>query len=856
MNKTKKFAFAAVSVVMAGAMAMSMVACGEKNDDKGNNPGSGTNTGSTIDANAVNKILTHMSTDSQGQVRENTLAGGWNTAKSYWEYLSGATSTTVADEYGVLNSDGTINYNAYSRSSEVTLNLGIGHNSTITSTSFRDLGGQITLPDGKNYEDGNMKPAWVQLGKDLNISFNDVYLGKATNANLKEMITTKDEKGNKVYDTTDLFTTDLSYAVQYAASGTSILNLADYLDYMPNFRKFLESNPIVYLSLLQADMSTTDGSGKVIYVAPYFDGNDDIERYCIIRQDWAAKLLNGSASLSDSATFKAACGENVSVSSYMYATGKLEIESTNKEGTGKTTIVKNYTAVLDAVKAESTPLSAAYQAIAGAAYEGDSGNIVDIMNVALKANPEATGDQLVALFRAYIDVCYQDTNGNQYYSADRRADLFNGYDACWDADDLVAILRCVKTNAKALTGTDTVEGIVPRSGQNDRTPDMVRLAGQLYGVRGTDSRYEYTYIDKDGKLQDSRNDKELYVALAQLNTLKQENLIADYSGISSFSFAQATNKAGTTDAFMMYDYSQTQTLNGFYAEDSNLTGKTLAEGYYFAPIVNPVSKWTVNEEDDTIMRFTESWRSVKTSGLCLNGSLAKAGNEEKLKAALQLVDYLYSEDGQIVSTYGPMATDANGTGGFWYNTEATTEEKTAGKYFTYKGVKYSGTLYKGKYTPTITSKLYDSFKGLKVNNFSVKDNSKISAAALSFTNYARYLIGATLPVGVKDQSLENQLTSKMGQSGANKVGVALSLGTIKGLTLEIKSDNYWYTCVPTSLPIASNIVNDILNNANMQHLMYLTGTQKTDKNFLSIFNYIILNGLKGTYNQQDEQFSF
>ena len=28
-----------------------------------------------------------------------------------------------------------------------------------------------------------------------------------------------------------------------------------------------------------------------LYVAPYFDGNDDIERYCIIRQDWADLLL-------------------------------------------------------------------------------------------------------------------------------------------------------------------------------------------------------------------------------------------------------------------------------------------------------------------------------------------------------------------------------------------------------------------------------------------------------------------------------------------------------------------------------------------------------------------------------------
>ena len=119
---------------------------------------------------------------------------------------------------------------------------------------------------------------------------------------------------------------------------------------------------------------------------------------------------------------------------------------------------------------------------------------------------------------------------------------------------------------------------------------------------------------------------------------------------------------------MMYDYSQTQTLNGFAVEDSQVTGKDAPKGYYFAPVVTPVSKWDVNADGnitaDEYFRFTESWRSTKVSGLGLNGELANAGNEEKLKAAIQLVDFLYSDDGQIVSTFGPMASDAEGTGGF------------------------------------------------------------------------------------------------------------------------------------------------------------------------------------------------
>lgn len=837
MNNYKKIAAAVVSTVMAGTMVFSFTACQPDNPD---GPNGGGETG-------VEKLVKHM-TDSGSQVRETTLATGWTTAKSYWTYLKDH-RTASADTYHVLNTDGTINYEAYARSSEVTLNIAIGHNSNITGAFYNDLKSQITLPDGKNYEDGNLKPAWAQLGKDLNIKFSDAYHGWATNANLTNILAGNDGAN---YANIDLLTSDLSFAVSAAASGTSVLNLANYLDAMPNFKAFLEANPIVYLSLLQDGMNTTDGKGQTLYVAPYFDGNDDIERYCIVRQDWVKKLLDGTDALAEAGTaYKDSCAQSTSAVSYMGTTGKYEIESANEAGTGKVTIVKNYDAALTAAKNESTPLGAAYKAIAGAAYTGESGNIVDIMNAALAAKSDATGSQLVSLYRAYIDVCYEDkAQGGAYYTSSTRSNLFNGYDACWDVDDLVAILRCVKTNAKTLVGDKQIAGIVPRSGQNDRTPDMVRLAAQLYGVKGADSRFEYTYIDNQGNLQDARNDKDFYQAFVNMNTLTKEGLIEDYSGISAFTFAKATTK--DKDAFMMYDYSQTQTLDGFT--------KTDPATYYLSPIVTPVSKWDVDGDGNhtDIMRFTESWRSTKTSGLMLNGALANTGNEEKLKAAIQLVDYLYSEDGQIVSTYGPMA-NANGAGGFWYNEPLANQNETdTSKYFTYKGVKYSGTNYKGKITPTVTTNLLDSFGDKSVNGFKLSDNENIAKAKYNFTNYARMLIGSTLPVGVKDQSFENQLTSNCGKAGADKVGANLALGTVKGLTLEINENNWWYTCVPTSLPVASNLVNDVLDASSQDHLKQMTGVQMKggDKNFYSIMNYIILYGLTGTYNQQNQQYAF
>ena len=801
MNKYKKLAIAAVSMVMAGTMVFSLAACGNGGNDGPN-----------------------------------------------------VKPTDKPDEYGVLNDDGSLNYDAYKRDSEVTLNLGIGHNNDKTSTSYKALKAQITMPDGVNYNDGDMKPAWKAMGKDLNITWKDVYQNVDTGSNIETMTTKSDEDGVKWYEKTDMFTTDLSKAVSYAAAGTDILNLADYLNYMPNFAAFLENNPIVYLSLLQNGMSTKDGSGKVLYVAPYFDGNDDIERYCIIRHDWAKTILNGTTTLEGSAAW----GKATSVAPY-FEKG-YEIESLTSDGKSKQTIKKDFDAALKAAKDTSTALGSAYNAIAGAAYAGTSGNIVAIMNAAIAANQNVTGAQLTNLYRAYIDVAYK-VGSKAAYTAETRANLFIGYDAAWDADDLVAILRCVTTNASAL-GASAVGGIAPRSGDMDRTPDIVSLAGQLFGARGATSRNEYTYIDANGTLQDARNDQHFYDALLKMNKMKEEGLVVDYSN-TSYNGTGGFN--GDTPNFMLYDYSQTQTLNGFYVEDDKIPDpKTIPDEYYLAPILTPVAQWDVNgngkygENKNEIIRFTESWRSTKTGGLCLNGSLAKAGNEAKLKAALNFVDYLFHLDGQIVSTYGPMADNANGDNGFWYNTEATAAQKDAGEYFMFKGKAYAGSEYKGRYTPTITNAVYDSFKGKTVNGWKVGDNSAVSGAKLSFTNYARMLIGSTLPIGNKDQSFENQLTSLMGQDGAGKVGTALAADVVKGMSLNVKKDNYWFTVVPSGLP-QSGAEQTQLDADGQLRFRCLSGERFNgqDKKMYSIFSWLILNGENSgkEYNYQSQTYT-
>ncbi|MDE6586062.1 MAG: hypothetical protein K2K80_05230, partial [Clostridia bacterium] len=614
-----------------------------------------------------------------------------------------------------------------------------------------------------------------------------------------------------------------------------------------------------------------------IYIAPYFDGYDDIERYCIIRHDWARILLNGDNSTKSTATFKSECNTTATAQSFMGKTGSYTVDALTKDGSAVQKIKKDYDKANKAAKDTGTALGAAYQAIAGEPYTGDDGNIIDLMNAALAKNNEATGAQLVDLYRAYIDECYVDASGNKYYAAGERANLFIGYDACWDVDDLVAILRCAKTNASALLidpdfASDKIGGIAPRAGTNDRTTVMVSLACQLYGVRGGTSRNEYTYIDNAGNLQDARTNKDFYQAMANFNLLKQEGLVANYTGLGEFAtdsgWGTGSNKGN--EYFMTYDYSQTQTVAGFVAEDdtyqiTTANFQSMPMGYEFAPVITPISKWDVDgdknisntDENNEYFRFTESWRSTKTSGLAVNGAVAKDKN--KLTAALQFIDYLYSEDGQIVSTFGPMAKNANGEGGFWYDeeikdadaVETTNADGTVTRnYFTYKGHKYAGTEYKGKQTPTLTEAMIESFKGLSAIGNDFKAHTFTSEVLLNYTNYARYLIGSTLPLGVKDQSFENQLTSEMGKKGVAIVAKAIKLNVVKGLSLKMDENNWWFTCVPTALPLTST-QSSTLTGPTQKPFRCLTGegNNSGEKNFYSIMNRIILDGPSGEYNE-------
>ena len=572
---------------------------------------------------------------------------------------------------------------------------------------FKDENGNsvdsIVLADGNTYRVHDLKPTWVEVAKRLNVKFEDKWTGAGSAENEFKYWA---EKLNEV----DMVSGSVAILNEYGVAG-NLVNIAEYLDHMPNFRAYLEANPIVRLSITG---STDNGA---IYFSPYFDGVNDIERMPLMRTDWVVKLLDGEGEFTaeESKTLADAV-----YTPYMPTSGKIQVDVVKLDKSGVETITKDYDA---------------------------AGNIVALMNAAGTLD----GVAAVNMLRDYIDEAY-----NGYYGT-QRSNLFVGQNAAWDADELVALLRCVVANPKTLNGTDSIHGLFSREdANNQRRVDMFRFAGTLFGVRGLESRQDYLYVGNDGLLHDARQEEATYIALERMNAMVKEGLI-------SKSFVDQTeNKTETMLAedigFMHYDYNQTQTI---YNETK------LQEGEKYMAVMVPVARWN-DGTGEIIMRFTESWRSVKTDGWAISKAGVE-GNTDKLHAALALIDYAYSKEGQILMSYGP---------------DAFIKHDAQGNMVMFN--------FNGQEWPVISDATYEELWEKADGNY---------------TNYARHFLGSTLSFA-KSQSFEYQCTQTVGKEGAGNISTAIGFGTIKHLELAL-TENPWWTSVPTVLP-TTKAENDII----------------------------------------------
>ena len=588
------------------------------------------------------------------------------------------------------------------------LRMATGYNSPQTGLSFDEDTAKdgVTLADGKTYYAGDLKPTWAEVEKRLNIRIEDKYRGNPVESELGYW---RDK-----FDEVDLVVGNAAALTALGEMG-QLVDLSRYMDLMPNFRTKLDEYPVARLSV------TGNTDIGAIYFAPYFDGVDDIERMPLMRVDWVQKLLDGEGIFTAASFGKTG---DFYYSPYMPTSGSVEVTVVRPEGKRRDKIRKNYDAF---------------------------GNIIEKMNQTGPMN----GVKAVNLLRRYIDETY-----GGYYGT-KRSDLFVGQNAAWDADELVALLRCISANSQTLNGTDKVQGIFTRNdGDNQRRCDMWRLAGQLFGVRGLDSRQEYLFLDADGELRDARQEAGTYEALNRMHDLALEGLVSEsfLTGTEMTSAEMLENDAG----FMHYDYNQTQTVY-------NRTKLQVEDGEKYMAVLPPVAKWMDGTQGGRYMRFTESWRSVKSFGWAI--SAAGVGDDpDKLCAALKLIDYAYSNAGVVLMSYGPDAFIRTKEDGF-----------------------YSTFSFNGKQMPEMAPAAYEEMW---------------EKADGDYTGYARRYLGSTLSF-LKTQAFEYQCTDEVGREGADHIDRAISLGVIRHSELSL-TDNPWYTSVPTLLPLTKKEV-DLIN---------------------------------------------
>ena len=612
-------------------------------------------------------------------------------------------------------------------------------------------------PNGTKIKKGDFKPVWQAIQKELDFTIDDVTdsSGKAVDYFKNNWLTNQ---------FADIAVGNVSVISQYGTQSGTILDLKEYIDAgkLPNFKAFLDANPIVKVSI--ETTSNKDSSKNAIYYAPYFDGFDDVEKYTLLRADFVEKLLDADY---DSVSWD----ENSNIWTTNKYTPKVEDNSYSVK-------------VPESMDNEKTKT----------VEKKATTNIIEQQNALPQA--QRTSKVMVKQFRDYLTEKY----GSQY---SKLSDIFLGVDACYDADEMVALMRLVKVSPTALTGNANTEMVVfvPREYNNSRIADMYRWAGQLWGVRGVESRSGYLFVGKDGKIHDARGEEDTADLLENLNCLYQEGLIArNLHEISNYGTndgklanvllvgnGKEVEGGKTYCGFMMYDYSQSQgALNDKAASKA-------VEGYNLRPIINAVADW---KDDGNYFQFTESWRSVKTEGWCINAAIVE--DEAKLTKALKLFDYFYSAEGQALYTCGPKSEG--------YYTEIVDG------------------------TPTLSDKTLEQFH-----------DSSIGAD--NYTNYFRKFVGAGLNIGsVKNYGVEAQCTSANAKYGVDIVAHALKVGTFKHTELSFTDDPF-YTITPSTFNLSSGNATEVqtLETAGLNNI-----NSNSTKGKWSIWDDYVVSGFGGT----------
>ncbi|MDE6690717.1 MAG: hypothetical protein K2K04_01985, partial [Clostridia bacterium] len=273
MNKKLKIASAAVAVVMAGTMAFGMFGCTGGNDDSGKGSGNGNVIGNTYEdltlptakaTTSAEEIVSQLNSKAKLNTHVSNKNNAWQRLKKYSEGTD-VTTEGKQQKYTVAES--------YPATTQLKFDVGDDAARAVSFANGGIISGTVTLPDGKQYTTSSLKPAWAALEKSLNLRVVDAFSKKSDKIKDAAINTTA---GGGLGDR-DIITDGVETINQYS---DKLLDLSNYIEDMPNYAKFLEENPVVRLSL------TSNVTNGAMYAAPYFDGNNEFEKYVLVKKHW------------------------------------------------------------------------------------------------------------------------------------------------------------------------------------------------------------------------------------------------------------------------------------------------------------------------------------------------------------------------------------------------------------------------------------------------------------------------------------------------------------------------------------------------------------------------------------------
>jgi len=603
--------------------------------------------------------------------------------------------------------------------------------------------------ENKTYVQGDMLPVFKAFQTKLNTTLRDAsdYVGDSDD---KSYANVSQKEYKSLVDNTkyiDLFYNSTTN-INKAGEAGDVVNLKDYLDYMPNFKAFLENNPSVRRSLEYNDS---------IYYTPYFDGYNSIERSFVADTKMVELVLDGeNDTTKDTATDQGHREKGIAAvkyqpfinADYNYADSELKLV-VSKDAKAKYITVK---------KTE---------------------NIIKQQNASLAAG--TSGAQLRAQLRKYLNDAFGDEIGEgKTYS--KLSEIYTSESAAYNTDELIALMRVIKASSELISGdaNTEIETFLPRGDKDgSRTANILDMM-KIFGIQGLDSEANDLYYDADGNLNYLGTTQAAYDALELMSQIYDEGLILGKfhykpsSGAANdayitkyFGHTAAENTLGY--GFMIYDYTASTTgaantqSNGIGVLDSNRKGVFANTEYKgFMPILSPITYWATEKGYDasttrltdrskmSLLRYEESNRALKTTAWSI-----PSNSDNKQKAA-QLMDYLFTTEGRRVNDFGPES--------YWKDGKADS--------FTYQTEK----------TPTFCDGLKEMISDLKGSDF---------------WTFMRNTLGATHGIGyVRTSSINYQATNDYAKVGQNKLDNSIASGATK-LCLD-KRDIGFGTSVPSA----------------------------------------------------------